>query len=71
MKIISGFVWIIIYLLILNCKGGESMPVESINTSVEVITYIASNLIILIAIVSILTYLFLKGYDLVIKNHSK
>lgn len=47
------------------------MPVESINTSVEVITYIASNLIILIAIVSILTYLFLKGYDLVIKNHSK
>ncbi len=47
------------------------MPVESINTPIQAITYIASNLVILLTVVSILTYLFLKGYDLVMKNHSK
>lgn len=46
------------------------MPVESINTPIEALTYIASNLVLLLAIVSVLTYLFLKGYDFIMKNNS-
>lgn len=46
------------------------MPVESVNTPLEALTYIASNLIILLTVVSVLTYLFLKGYDLVMKKNS-
>ncbi len=61
----------IICLLILNCKGGEYyMPVESVNTPLQALTYIASNLVILLSVVSVLTYLFLKGYDFVMKNNS-
>lgn len=45
------------------------MPVESINTPLQALTYITSNLIILLVVVSILTYLFLKGYDLVMKKN--
>ena len=36
------------------------MPVESINTPLQAFTYIGSNLIILLTVVSILTFLFLK-----------
>ena len=46
------------------------MPVESINTPLQAFTYIDSNLIILLAVVSILTFLFLKGYDFIMKNNS-
>ena len=46
------------------------MPVESINTPLQAFTYIGSNLIILLTIVSILTFLFLKGYDFIMKNNS-
>lgn len=46
------------------------MPVESINTPIEALTYIASNLVLLLAVVSVLTYLFLKGYDFIMKNNS-
>lgn len=46
------------------------MPVESINTPIQALTYIASNLVLLLAVVSVLTYLFLKGYDFVMKNNS-
>lgn len=46
------------------------MPVESVNTPLQALTYIASNLVILLSVVSVLTYLFLKGYDLVMKNNS-
>ena len=46
------------------------MPVESINTPLQAFTYIGSNLIILLAVVSILTFLLLKGYDFIMKNNS-
>ena len=46
------------------------MPVESINTPIEALTYIASNLVLLLAVVSVLTYLFLKGYDFIMRNNS-
>lgn len=46
------------------------MPVESINTPIQALTYLGSNLIILLAVVSFLTLLFLKGYDFIMKNHS-
>lgn len=58
-----------ICLLILNYKGGDNMPVESITTPIQAITYIASNLVLLLAVISVLTYLFLKGYDFVMKNN--
>ncbi len=47
------------------------MPIESINTPLEALTYITSNLVLLLTVVSVFTYLFLKGYDLIMKNHSK
>ena len=46
------------------------MPVESVNTPLQALTYIDSNLVILLSVVSVLTYLFLKGYDFVMKNNS-
>ena len=46
------------------------MPVESINTPIQALTYIASNLVLLLAVVSVLTYIFLKGYDFIMKNNS-
>lgn len=46
------------------------MPVESVNNYIQALTYIASNLVILLSVVSVLTYLFLKGYDFVMKNNS-
>ena len=46
------------------------MPVESINTPIEALTYIASNLVLLLAVVSVLTYIFLKGYDFIMRNNS-
>ncbi|MDO4924618.1 MAG: hypothetical protein Q3980_03000 [Turicibacter sp.] len=46
------------------------MPVESINTPIQALTYIASNLVLLLAVVSVLTYIFLKGYDFIMRNNS-
>ena len=45
------------------------MPVESITTPIQAMTYIASNLVLLLAVISVLTYLFLKGYDFFMKNN--